>query len=85
MQEAGAISRLMEGIIARYFQVSSVKLNDSTTDLDSHADSPIFGYNAILLFHTSTTVRVSGFIKELGDINKVPAVVTAVVYTDAVT
>ena len=75
----------MEGIIARYFQVSSVKLNDTTTDLDSHADSPIFGDNAILLFHTSTTVRVSGFIKELGDINKVPVVVTAVVYTDTVT
>ena len=60
-------------------------MNETTTDLDSHADSLVVGDNAIILFHTSKTVRVSGFTKELGDINKVPVVVTAVAYTDAVT
>ena len=73
MQEAGAISRLMEGIIARYFQISSVELNETTTDLDSHADSPVVGDNAIILFHTNKTVRLSCFTKVLGDIKKVPA------------
>ena len=85
MQEAGVISRSMEGIIVRCFQVSSVKLNETTTDIDIHADSPVVGDNAIILFHTSKTVRVLGFTKELGDINKVTMVVVAVAYTDVVT
>ena len=79
------ISRSMEGIIARYFQVSSVETNETTTDLDSHADSPVVGDNAIILFHTNKTVRVSGFTKALGDISKVPVVVAAVAYTDVIT
>ena len=85
MQEAVVISRSMEGIIARYFQVSSVETNETTTDLDSHADSPVVGDNAMILFHTNKTVRVSGFTKALGDISKVPVVVAAVAYTDAIT
>ena len=85
MQEAGVISRSMEGIIARYFQVSSVELNKTTTDLDSHADSPGVGDNAIILFYTNKTVRVSDFTKALEDINTVPVAVAVVAYTDAVT
>ena len=85
MQEAVVISRSMEGIIARYFQVSSVETSETTTDLDSHADSPVVGDNAMILFHTNKTVRVSGFTKALGDISKVPVVVAAVAYTDAIT
>ena len=84
MQEAGVISGSMEGIIARYFQVSSVELKETTTDLDSHADSPVVGDNAIILFHINKTVRLSYFTKALGDINKVPTVVTAAAYTDVV-
>ena len=85
MKEAGIISRSMEGIVARYSQVSSVELNETTTDIDSHADSPIVGDNTSILFYTNKTVRVSGFTKALGDINKVPVVVAAVAYTDTVT
>ena len=85
MQEAGVISRSMEGIIARYFQVSSVEMNETTTDLDSHADSPVVGDNTIIVFHTNKTVRLSCFTIGLGDIKKVSAVVTAAEYTDVVT
>ena len=85
MQESGVISRSMEGIISRYFQVSSGELNETTTDLDSHANSPVVGDNDIILFHTNKTIRVSCFTKALSDINKVLVVVVAVVYTDAVT
>lgn len=75
----------MEVIIARYFQVSSVELNEATTDIDSHADSLAVGDNVNILFYTNKTVRVSGFTKALGDINKVSVVVAAIAYTDVVT
>ena len=75
----------MEDIIARYFQVSLVEINERTTDLDSHADSPVVGNNATILLHTNKTVRVSGFTKALGDISKVPVVVAVVAYTDTIT
>ena len=85
MQEAGVISRSMEGIISQYFQVSPVELNETTTDLDSHADSPVVGDNTSILVYTNKTVHVSDFTKALVDINKVLVVVAAVAYTDAVT
>ena len=85
MQEAGVISRSMEGITARYFQVSSVELYETTNDLDSHADSPVVGDNDIILFHMNKIVRVSGFTKALGDIDKALVVVAAVAYTDEIT
>ena len=75
----------MEDIIAQYFQVSLVEINETTTDLDSHADSPVVGDNATIHLHTNKTVRVSGFTEVLGDISKVPVVVAVVAYTDTIT
>ena len=75
----------MEGIIARYFQVSPVELNETTTDLDSHTGSPVVGDNTSILLYTNKTVCVSDFMKTLVDINKVLVIVAAVAYTDVVT
>ena len=75
----------MEGIIVRYFQVPSVEINETTTDLDSHAESQVVSDNATILFYTNKTLLVSGFKKAIGDISKGPVVVAAVVYTDTIT
>ena len=75
----------MESIIARYYQIPAVDMEDTTTDLNSHADSPVVGDNATILFLTNKTVRVSGFTKVLGNIAKIPVVVAAITYTDTIT
>ena len=70
----------MESIIARYCQIFSVELNKTTTNLDSHTDSPVVGDNTTILFYTNKTVRVSGFTKVLGDIDNMPVLFAEVAY-----
>ena len=65
----------MKNIIARYYKISTGNIEETTTDLDSHADSLIDGDNATIIFHTNKTVRVSAFTKAPGNITNVPIVV----------
>ena len=53
---------------------------ESATELDSHADSPVLGQNAIIIETTSKTVLVSGFTSDLGKPLRVPVVTAAVAY-----
>ena len=57
---------------------------ESRTDLDSHADSPVIGHNALIFETHETTVRVKGFTPSLGS-QIVPIVNAAVVYDDITT
>ena len=52
----------------------------SRTELDSHADSPVVGKHAYILYHTGRTVGVSGFSDKLGSVQSVPVVHAAIVY-----
>ena len=53
----------MENIIARYYNIFTVIMEETTTDLDKYADSPIVCDNATIIFHTNKTVRVLAFAK----------------------
>ena len=53
---------------------------ESATELDSHADSPVLGQNAIIIETTSKTVLVSGFTSDLGKPLRVPVVNSVVAY-----
>ena len=52
----------------------------STTELDSHADSPVVGKYCKILELTGKTVKVSGFTSDLGQPLEVPVVNAAVAY-----
>ncbi len=52
----------------------------SRTELDSHADSPVVGRNALILAHTGKTANVTGFTKDLGRCMSVPIVTAAIAY-----
>ena len=52
----------------------------STTELDSHADSPVVGKYCKILELTGKTVKVSGFTSDLGKPLEVPVVNAAVAY-----
>ena len=61
--------------------LSSLETSEFTrTDLDSHADSPVIGRNALILHYTGQTVNVLPFASELGSCNDVPVVQAAVAY-----
>jgi hypothetical protein len=49
-------------------------------DLNSHADSPCLGSNAIVIYETLCTVNVSAFINSVGRKLKVPIVHGALAY-----
>ena len=55
------------------------------TELDSHADSPVVGRNAIVLEDTGKTANVTGFTKDLGKCMSVPIVTAAVAYDNEYT
>ena len=50
------------------------------TRLDSHAVSPVVGYNAYVWRDTGKTISVSGFAKKLGSLPSVPVVDAIVLY-----
>ncbi len=83
--ETGELSHHLETSIAEHI-IASIDCDDeSRTELDSHADSPVVGRNSYLLFKTGKTVNVKGFTKTLGSIKSIPVVHAAVLYTDEVT
>ena len=53
---------------------------NSTTELDSHADSPVVGKNCVVLEESGKTAKVSGFTSKLGEPLSVPVVTAAVAY-----
>ena len=64
--------------------MSSIASNDAPdtrTDLDSHADSPVVGRNALVFETSNTTVQVKGFTPSLGS-KTVPIVNAAIAYDD---
>ena len=52
----------------------------SATELDSHADSPVVGKNAVILESLNKLVQVSGFSSEIGRPIRVKVVHAAVIY-----
>jgi hypothetical protein len=52
----------------------------AATELDSHADSPVVGKNAVILESLNRSVRVSGFSSEIGKPIRVKVVNAAVAY-----
>lgn len=52
----------------------------SKTRLDSHAITPVVGYNAYVWKDTGKTVNVGGFTKSLGSLKAVPIVDAIVIY-----
>ena len=59
--------------------------SQSRTELDSHADSPLVGKNAIVLYKTDITVNVTPFSDDFGMMPEVPVVYAAVSYNYPVT
>lgn len=59
---------------------SSSISSQSRTELDSHADSPVVGKNAIILYKTDMTVNVTPFSDDFGMMPEVPVVHAAVAY-----
>jgi hypothetical protein len=54
--------------------------NFMRTDLDSHADSPCLGSNALVIYETLRTANVSAFINSVGRKSQVPIVHGALAY-----
>jgi hypothetical protein len=50
------------------------------TDLDSHADAPCVGSNALVIYETMRTANVTSFINSIGRANEVPIVHAALAY-----
>ena len=64
---------------------STSSSSQSRTELDSHADSPVVGKNAIILYKTDMTVNVTPFSDDFGMMPEVPVVHAAVAYDCPVT
>jgi hypothetical protein len=54
-------------------------------ELDSHADTCLFGKDALLLYQTDESVEVSGFHPSLQKLTNIPIALVAVAYNDPVT
>jgi hypothetical protein len=54
--------------------------NYTRTDLDSHADAPCLGSNALIIYETMRTAHVTAFVNSIGRIDKVPIVHGALAY-----
>ena len=54
--------------------------DESTTDLDTHANMCVFGKNCIILSKTGRTVDVNAFATEAGGLNEVPIVDVMIAY-----
>ena len=53
--------------------------------MDSHADSPVIGRNALILSDSGQKANVTGFTEDLGKCMSVPIVTAALAYTDEYT
>ena len=62
----------------RNISVSSTSDSTSITELYSHADSPVFGKNTMILYKTDMTVNVTPFSDNFGMMPEVPVVHAAV-------
>ena len=58
---------------------------EGRSELDSHADSPVVGRNALILYDSGQTANVTGFTKDLGKCMAIPIVTAAVAYSDEYT
>ena len=67
--------------------ISASSTSDSTsrTELDSHADSPLVGKNAMILYKTETTVNVNPFSDDFGMMPEVPVFHAEVAYDFPIT
>ena len=55
------------------------------TELDPHADSPVAGKGALILYHIGETVNVIPFTDGFGTCSDVPIVTAAVAYDSPIT
>ena len=73
-------------LIKRHVVASVTPSGDAArTELDSHADSPVVGKYARIIWRTEKKVNVSGFTDELGDCVNIPVVHAAISYDDPYT
>ena len=59
---------------------SDVNRSESSTELDSHADSPVVGKNVYILCSTGRKISVKGFTDQLGAPILVPVVDATIIY-----
>ena len=64
---------------------SSTSASTSRTELDSHADYPVVGKNAMILYKTEMTVNVTPFSDKFGMITEVTVIHAAVAYDFPIT
>ena len=64
---------------------SSTSISNSRTELDSHADYPVVGKNAMILYKTEMAVNVTPFSDDFGIMSEVPFVHVSVVYDCPIT
>ena len=64
---------------------SSTSYSIYITELDSHADSPVVGKNAIILYQTEMTVNVTPFSDDFGMMPEVRVFYAAVAYDCLIT
>ena len=64
---------------------SSTSASTSRTELDPHANSPLVGKNAIILYKTEMTVNVTPFSCDFGMMPEVPVVHAVVAYDCPIT
>ena len=64
---------------------SSTFASTPRIELYSHADSPVVGKNAMILYKTDMTVNVTPFSDDFGMMPEVPVVYAAVAYDCSIT
>ena len=67
---------------AQVMKHSTVEGAESTSEMDTHADTCCAGANMLVLEETGVICEVQGFSSELGSVKNVPVVSAATAWTD---